>query len=141
MCSAMERAFRRATGTLDEVVAFVDEFVAAHGVGPSVAYALHLATEEVFTNMVKYNAESPAAIRIRMEAHADAVVATITDEDADPFDPTTYAPARVDRPLRDRKPGGLGIHLLHRMVDEVTYDYQNRRSQIRLTKRLTDPHA
>jgi anti-sigma regulatory factor (Ser/Thr protein kinase) len=36
----------------------------------------------------------------------------------------------------DREPGGLGLHLIRRLVDEVTYDYTNGQSRITVTKRL-----
>ena len=38
--------------------------------------------------------------------------------------------------LESRQPGGLGIFLIHTLVDEIEYDYQDGRSVMRLTKKL-----
>jgi anti-sigma regulatory factor (Ser/Thr protein kinase) len=36
--------------------------------------------------------------------------------------------------LRERKPGGLGLHLIQHMVDTLEYDYRDGRSKIRFSK-------
>ena len=36
--------------------------------------------------------------------------------------------------LEERKPGGLGLHLIQHMVDHLEYDYQSGRTKIRFTK-------
>jgi anti-sigma regulatory factor (Ser/Thr protein kinase) len=52
------------------------------------------------------------------------------------FDIRTVPDVDVDRDLRDRTPGGLGIHLLKRMVDDVGYEYGDGRSTTTFVKSL-----
>jgi anti-sigma regulatory factor (Ser/Thr protein kinase) len=52
------------------------------------------------------------------------------------FDIRTVPNVDVDRDLKDRKPGGLGIHLLKRMVDDVGYEYVDGRSTTTFVKLL-----
>ena len=37
-------------------------------------------------------------------------------------------------PVDERTPGGLGLYLLQNIVDELEYDYRDRRSRIRFVK-------
>ena len=65
------------------------------------------------------------------------IITTITDFDAPHFDPVAEAPdVDVDRPLADRTEGGLGIHLVKRMMDSIEYSHRNRTGTITLRKRL-----
>jgi anti-sigma regulatory factor (Ser/Thr protein kinase) len=56
----------------------------------------------------------------------------------DRFDVTEAPEANVDLPIEQRRPGGLGLHLVRRMLDRVEYEYSDveRRSRIRLRKTL-----
>ena len=42
---------------------------------------------------------------------------TLTDYDVEPFDVTQAPDADIDLPIEQRKPGGLGLHLIRRLVD------------------------
>ena len=66
------------------------------------------------------------------------IVATVTDFDAPRFDPTTDAPPPgIERQLEQRMPGGLGIHLVRKMIDEIEYSHQNRTATVTLHKRVS----
>jgi anti-sigma regulatory factor (Ser/Thr protein kinase) len=50
--------------------------------------------------------------------------------------------ADVGLPLEQRQPGGLGIHLVRRMVDSVEYEYRKELRETRITFRKTgDGHV
>jgi len=60
----------------------------------------------------------------------------LTDFDVESFD-VTHAPAvDIDKPLSERQPGGLGLHLVRQMADTLHYEYAERRSTITFTKAL-----
>jgi len=42
----------------------------------------------------------------------------------------------VDRPLSERQPGGLGIHLVKKLMDRIEYNYVERRGTTKFFKRL-----
>ena len=56
----------------------------------------------------------------------------------DPFDVTAEREVDTESPLQDRQIGGLGLHLIPKMIDSIDYDYDEpaRRSRITFTKAL-----
>lgn len=111
-------------------------FHSHHDVGHA-RYAVELALEEVFTNMVKYNAGA-GPIRVTIDRRRGEIVLTLTDSDAPPFDPFTEVPETVvTGSLAERAPGGLGIHLVRKMMDRIEYSHRDRTATVTLHKRIS----
>ena len=132
----MERHFKRNLDALADVFSFIDGFVDAESARISISYPLRVAVEELFVNMVIYNPKGAGEIRVELDSDGSTVTTTLTDFDSEPFDITRHEAADLDAPLENRRVGGLGIHLVKRMMDEVYYEYRDRRTQIRLVKHL-----
>ena len=127
----------RDVASLPRVMQLVDDFFSTHDGAEKARYAVELALEEIFTNIVKYNASGAGEITIQLDSRDPDIVITVTDPDAPRFDPFTEAP-RVDagQPLGERVPGGLGIHLVRKMMDGIEYSHANRTATITLRKRM-----
>lgn len=117
------RDFARHIESLRDIFAFTSGFAQAHGVAPALLSTVDFVIEELFTNMVKYSTMSRAAVTITMSPVPDGVEVELTDHDIDRFDVTAAPDAQVDRPLDERTPGGLGLHLIRRLVDSMDYRY------------------
>ncbi len=129
--------FRRDIDALPELVSFVGDFFAAEGIDPKFRFTIDFALEELFTNCIKYNAGGKCGIDVELAVENDRLRVALTDSDSDAFDIQTDAPAvRVDQPLQERKPGGLGVHLVKNMMDRVEYAHEHRVSIITLFKNL-----
>jgi serine/threonine-protein kinase RsbW len=132
-----ERRFPRALGSLDALFGFLSDFAERHTVGEDAAFDLRVAIEELFVNMVRYHPESEAAILLRLERDGPWVRVTLQDFDVDSWDITKQAPkVDVNAPAEARRAGGLGLHLVRRLTDDVRYEYRDRSSTITLTKRV-----
>ena len=102
-----------------EAAAQIDEFCAAHDL-QHVAYAVNLAVDEILTNTISYGYEDDERhqIEIIVRVEAEALVVVIVD-DSMPFD-LALAPERdLEASLEDTPLGGLGLFLVHRMMDSV----------------------
>ncbi len=132
----MQREFARETRSLQELLEFAEEFCSAEGVDPRSRYVIELTLEELFINTVKHNPQGSGLIRVELDRRDDAAEIALTDFDADLFDPTRLAEPNTDAPLAERKVGGLGIHLIKQMTDDLRYEYKDRTSRTIVTKRL-----
>lgn len=136
----MERHFRREVDELSIIVPFLQDAVDQLGLDAGASFALNMVVEELFTNMVKYNGNGADNIMVSVERDGDWMRVNLVDYDSEPFDYTESAEVDTSAPLHARKPGGLGIHLVKRFMDEVMYEYKDRKTTIRLGKKLTN-HA
>jgi serine/threonine-protein kinase RsbW len=132
----MERRFSKAFSSLDNVFLFLEEFYSTDGVDPGSAYAISLAVEEFFTNMVKYSPEGLRDVTVRAARDGDAVRIALVDEDVEPYDVSQADTVDTSLSLEERKVGGLGIFLSKELMDDITYEYAGRTSTITLTKKL-----
>jgi len=131
-----ERAFKRDFAALEDVFVFIGEFIEGRDLDASVAYAINLAVEEIFTNMVKYNKGSGDTIRIAIGGGDDAVTLQLADFDVEPFHPDSAPDPDISAPIDARTPGGLGLHLVKSVVDKLTYEYNDRQMKVTVVKRL-----
>ena len=136
----MERHFKRSIEELAVIVPFLQEAVDHFDLDTGASFTLNMAVEELFTNMVKYNGNGADDILIGVDREADWMTIWLVDFDSEPFDLSDAGEVDTSAPLHDRRPGGLGIHLVKRFMDEVMYEYKERKTTIRLGKRLTN-HA
>jgi len=136
--SGARRKFPRRIEALEEVFAFLQDFAAEHGFGERTFYAINLVVEELFTNMVRHNIGGGDHIILGLDHDDEQVHLELVDLDVEPFDPATVADVAVDGGIDSRRPGGLGVYLVKKLVDDVAYDYDaaERRMRISVKKSL-----
>ena len=98
---------------------------------------MNLAVEEAVVNVMKYAYPSATKGEVTIEAHADneTLKFTITDHGI-PFDPTTFEEADTTLSTEERPIGGLGIHLIRKMMDSINYNRIDGQNVLTLIKRL-----
>lgn len=124
------RLFPRRIDALSDLFSFSAEFYACHGVGGDVAYSADFVIEELFTNLVKYNAGGECSIEVGLRRDGDLLEVSLTDFDSERFDMREQGEVDVSAPLDERTPGGLGIHLVRKFAKRIDYDYVDRKSRI-----------
>lgn len=132
----MMRDFKKDFSSLDQIFAFVDEHLSAPGIGPDTRNSVHFIVEELFTNMVKYGTSSRLDVTLAVRVEASKLTIELTDHDVEEFDPNSAPEIDPSVPLQQRRIGGLGIHLVKQMVDELRYSYADRCSTITVVKNL-----
>lgn len=91
---------------------------------------LMIAFDELLSNIINHGG---GTIELRIELTDGALVATIAD-DGPPFDPLARAAPDTDLGIDERAIGGLGIHLVREMMDDLAYARENGRNLLKLTK-------
>ena len=110
----------------------IETGLAEVGVAQELALELRLITEEVITNVVKY-AEADT-IRINFKVSDITVVLEVHDN-GKRFDPLGAAAPDLEAGVEDRPLGGLGIHLVKALADEVSYERREEWNVLRMTKK------
>ena len=111
---------------LDAIEAWLD---AADMAMPDVA-RLMIAFDEVLSNIVNYGG---GTIRVEIALRDHAIRAVVSD-DGPPFDPLDRPVPDTELDMDDRPIGGLGIHLVREMMDELTYSYEMQRNRLTFSK-------
>jgi anti-sigma regulatory factor (Ser/Thr protein kinase) len=93
----------------------------------------------VLTNVVNYAYRDGAAheIHVDLDASSGRLVIEVKD-DGRPFNPLTISEPDVSADIEERTVGGLGIHFVRLIVDDLSYRRINGWNVLRLEKKTTD---
>jgi serine/threonine-protein kinase RsbW len=132
----LQRQFKKAIASLESIFRYIDEFASSNNIDEDSRRAISFAVEELFTNMVKYNPEGTRDVSIALQLSGKRFTASLTDHDVRPFDPTALNEVNVNAPIEERKPGGLGIFLTKKLMDDIKFQHINGNNIITLVKNL-----
>jgi serine/threonine-protein kinase RsbW len=132
----MHKRFARNYNSLEEMFEFTEFFFDSEEIAVDVRFPVHFVMEELFTNMVKYNQGNSNEILVAIERDQSKVTASLTDYDVDEFDVTLERNVDTSLSLEERRIGGLGVHLIQKMVDSLQYRYKDRQSKVTFSKEL-----
>jgi anti-sigma regulatory factor (Ser/Thr protein kinase) len=134
----MTASFKRELKSLEILLEFLDSFMTQHRVGASVKPTLFLAVDEMFTNMVRHQPNASNEITVTVEEKEGSIIVRLFDPGANPFDLTKTKDPDFTVPMNERSPGGLGIYLTRKLMDEVRYEHRDDRAVVTLVKKLED---
>lgn len=132
----MRITLKRQIAAIEQIVGFTDRFFEAENLGPEHRNEVDLALEEAFTNIVKYNPGGEGDILLTLERDDDDLVMSLTDFDAERFDFDRAGAVDIDQPVTERTPGGLGIHLIRKLMDRVDYKFNDREGTITMIESI-----
>ena len=109
----------------------IREFLSLAAVDGHAAYVSQLVIEEIVRNLIAhtppYARDETATVTIEVAAH----IVTVVIEDQRPsFDPFAAPELDVAAPLEQRKAGGMGLHLVRTMADQLTYEAGDDRNRL-----------
>ena len=122
---------------MTEVAALVEGFARAHGLSRRIVNDINVALDEVLNNIISHAFEPGARseIEVRLEAGGGKIVVEIEDAGR-PFNPLSAPSPDLSGGLRERRVGGLGIHFVRNLMNEVEYSRIGRHNRLRLCKTL-----
>ena len=134
-----QRRFPRDLDALQALFRFTAEALGSEGGeggDGALLPTIDLVLEELFTNVVKYGVGATPLL-VEIAPVEGGVEVSLTDFDAEPFDVTRAPPVDVTLPAESRRPGGLGLHLIRKLVDSIEYRHssQDRCSRITFCKK------
>ena len=106
-----------------------------------LSYQIDLVLEELTVNIVSYGqsggdgGKDDGIIEVKIASDANQVTLEVSDNGL-AFDPLTDAPAPdLESSVASRPLGGLGVHLVHTLMDEVHYQRENGMNRLTMVKR------
>lgn len=123
------------TRFLDDVRRFVERHAQAAEFSEDDVARFKLAVDEACTNVIEhaYADEENHEIDVAIIIDSDRLTIRIRDRGR-AFNEDSYSPPDIFEYVRRRRGGGLGVHLMHQLMDQVEYKSRGRVNEVHLTK-------
>lgn len=117
--------------------AAAEAWLCARALSTDASFLVSLAIEELVTNCIKYGYDDAGTHTIAIVLTVDHQALTIlVIDDGHAFDPLATPPPDLSLDIEDRPIGGLGIHLLRQLSDDVRYERRDGTNRLTLIKRI-----
>ncbi len=137
-----ERTFQLHVPSSTENLSMIRDFVGGigerAGMTPSELAKLELAVDEACANVIEhaYGSDTTREVTVKATLDPDEIQIAIVDTGRG-FDPTVVEPVDLEQLIKERKSGGLGLHLIRKLMDEVQYQIvPGEKNELRMIKRL-----
>ncbi len=130
---------------LDAILEVLDEELEKLDCPRHVKVQLHVAVEEIFVNIAHYaypEGTGEAGIRITAEhrpGDEPPVLSVCFTDEGIPFNPLEKEDPDVTLSGAEREIGGLGIYMVKKRMDEVTYEWKDGKNQLTIRKTIAEP--
>jgi anti-sigma regulatory factor (Ser/Thr protein kinase) len=126
--------------SLDEIATARDAlraFTDSCAVDGAATQAAALVLDELLTNIISYGLKGSRhdPIILELDIVDEKLQIRITDGGT-PFNPFEKSEPNLDVSLEQRQPGGLGIYLVKKYMDEYGYEYRDEHNIVTLRKKL-----
>lgn len=121
---------------LDEIREMVAEVARAGGFSEKTIYSLQLAADEAASNIIEhaYEGESDASLFVTCDMKGDEIVISMRDTGKS-FNPKSVKEPDLKADLSERQIGGLGVYLMRKLMDTVSYESSRAGNLLTMTKR------
>ncbi len=121
---------------LEFVTDFVNEQLEAYNCPMKAQMQIDIAIDELFSNIAHYAYDpdvGPATVRVEVLEDPLSVVITFIDHGV-PYDPLSAADPDITLSAEERQIGGLGIYMVKKSMDAITYEYKDGQNILRIKK-------
>lgn len=123
---------------LNRVQEFIAQKTAAAGCGRKTGNTAQIAAEEIFTNIAKFAYGGKPGWFLLSSRAGEKEISFIFEDEGVPFNPLMQEEPSLDAPAEERPVGGLGIWLVKKYADRLSYTRKNGRNILVYTI-FTDP--
>jgi anti-sigma regulatory factor (Ser/Thr protein kinase) len=122
---------------LDTLCQNLEKFGKKIGLSKKSIFEINLALDELFTNIISYGYDDhdDHMIKITIAPQKQEVCLCIED-DGVPFNPADFEPPDIAASVEKCKIGGLGIHIIKKLMDEICYQRCGSKNVLTLKKRI-----
>lgn len=123
-----------------DAAAALDRFRVEHDLGDRTAWPIPVALDEILSNIIRHAQPGSGAreIELAVTLQDDGVEMSVWD-DGPAFDPLRVPEPDVEAGIEERRPGGLGVHLVRRLMEKIEYTRAAGRNRLVMTWRPLRP--
>ena len=118
---------------LPEATSFFEDILSAADAPMKVIAQVNVAVDEIFSNIARYSGATAATLGCAL---ADGRITLRFSDNGRPYDPTGKPDPDTTLSAEERDIGGLGIFMVKKIMDEVTYEYVDGLNILTLVKIL-----
>ena len=113
-----------------------EEFAAEHGIPDTVSMQVNIVLDELLANIINYGFldEEEHVIDIEIRFNGEKLIIIFSD-DGIPFNPFEKTPPDTELSISEREIGGLGVHIVKKLMDDYSYKRTIGKNVISITKR------
>ena len=133
-----EKVLKAKTENIEELLGFVADYLEPYSFEAKTRKQIYMAVEEIFVNISEYayqDEEGEIVFEVDTTDDPLAVMFRFTDEGI-PFNPLLKEDPDIHKPLREKRPGGLGIFIVKNTMDKTQYDYSDGKNILTFWKKL-----
>ena len=129
-----ELRIKNQVSELEKVAQFVEEIGEELGLNMELQMNLNLVMEEMVSNVIfyAYPEGEKGMVEITLGTKEGQIQTCISDTGT-PFNPLQHPEAELSSSIEERPIGGLGIHLIKEIMDNVEYQYKDGRNMLTMT--------
>jgi len=132
-----KRRFDRNTDELQHIFNFLKLSWEEFQVDGNDQLEMELSVEEIFMNMIRHNHSALAKqIEVTVEKKEREIALSLSDHEEVPFDITKAEGVDFEEYIKKVKSGGLGIHLVKKLMDEVKFEHRLGVSTVTIIKHI-----
>jgi len=120
------------------VTAFVDAQLEALDCPIKAQMQIDVAIDELFGNIAYYAYHpevGPATVRVEAAEHPRGIIITFIDNGT-PYDPLKKEDPDITLSAEDRQAGGLGIYIVKKSMDHISYEYKDGQNILQIRKNI-----
>lgn len=122
---------------IPQVTELVESYLEENEVPPKVMMQFNIAIDELFSNICYYAYEEPGDVKVSIDITDDPKAVELEFRDwGVPYDPLNKEDPDVTLSAEERQIGGLGIFMVKKTMDEMSYSYEDGQNILKLVKNL-----
>ena len=125
---------------IPDVTAFIEEELEKLSCPMRIVMQIDVAIDEIYSNIVQYaypKGPGPVTVRFGYQPDSGVAVLTFLDEGI-PYNPVKTEDPDTTLSIEDRQIGGLGVYMVKKTMDNMTYEWMDGKNILHLYKKIRD---
>ncbi len=116
---------------VESVTSFIEDILSDSGAPFKTIAQVNVAIDEILSNIISYSGAEKVTVKC---ASSLSEIKIEFSDDGKPYDPTSSPDPDTSLSVEERKLGGLGILMVKKIMDDITYMYKENKNILSIKK-------